>query len=75
MTDSEINSLSKASFEKSRSIRQCVVLSSVVVGMTAFFSMLTRPKSYASFMSNESNAKQDLELRSRLSQLFKIVYD
>ena len=26
-------------------------------------------------MSNESNAKQDLELRSRLSQLFKIVYD
>lgn len=72
VTDSEIQ-------EKATSIRQCVVLSSVVVGMTAFFSMLQRkqPKvSSVSLLSSESTAlKQDLELRSRLSQLLKIVYD
>jgi len=64
VTDSEIQ-------EKATSIRQCVVLSSVVVGMTAFFSMLQRkqPKvSSVSLLSSESTAlKQDLELRSRLS--------
>ena len=58
-------------------MRQCITLSSVVIGMTAFFSMLAGPKDpLGSFLSSDSGTcKQDLELRGRLSQLLKIVCD
>ncbi len=51
-------------------MRECVVLSSVVIGMTAFFSMLSRPKDHVA-----SSYKQELELRKNLSKLIEIVKD
>lgn len=56
--------------ERSNCIRRCVVLQSAVIGLTAFFSMLLRPNDNKDFSQNH-----ELELRSRLSQLFKILYD
>lgn len=49
-------------------MRKQVVLSSVVIGMTAFFSMLTRHgRKDSTIVSCDSTVKQDLELRTRLS--------
>lgn len=76
LQNDEREQLIQAIKQKSCCIRQSVVLSAVVIGMTAFYSMLQRPKSQGSFLSNDSSQlKYDLELRSRLGQLTKIVYD
>jgi len=75
LTEAERELRNSQNDEKSQSMRLCVVLSSVVVGMTAFFSMLVSPGNrFGSFISSDSfTYKQDLELRGRLSQLLKIV--
>jgi hypothetical protein len=47
----------------------------VVIGLTAFFSMLERPESIGRNLVRDLQAKKDLELRGRLSQLHKIAFD
>ena len=50
--------------ERSLCMRKAVIMQSAVIGMTAFFSMLTRQRRDS---IDSVNYKQDLELRSRLS--------
>ena len=72
----ERNVLNNQNYERSQCMKKQVVLSSVVIGMTAFFSMLTRHgRRDSTIVSCDSTVKQDLELRTRLSQLIKILYD
>ena len=51
-------------------MRNYAVLQSAVIGLTAFLSMLARKAG-----ADQKRQKTDLELRSRLSQLYKITYD
>ena len=64
--------------ERSECMRRFCVLKSAVVGLTAFYTMLTRSDEAVdnSPPSHErSNYTPDLEIRRRLNQLFKIIYD
>ena len=55
--------------ERSLCMRNYVVNQIVAVGLTAFFSMLTRQDSAA------QRTKQDLELRKTISQLHQLAFD
>lgn len=50
-------------------MRKCIVLQSAVIGITAFYSMLTR------CFSPEESLDLDLDLRQMLHSLLKITYD
>ena len=58
MSQEERNALNNQNYERSQCMRKCVVLQSVVVGMTAFFSMLMRQgRKDSTIVSSESTAK------------------
>lgn len=50
--------MNNQNYERSQCMRKCVVLQSVVVGMTAFFSMLMRQgRKDSTIVSSESTVK------------------
>lgn len=83
-SEQEKNYLKNQTNERSQCMRNFVILQSVVIGMTAFFSMLVKRNcsnsqklktGKGSFSNSENTIRIDLELRQRMSQLIKIIFD